>query len=75
MKLEWKQLFSTTVVIAIIITLQWPKMKNHPGKDKGVFVTLLLIGLVLSAFKLGHLPGPGTFLKWIFGPVGKWIGM
>ena len=51
-KVRWGAFFATTVIVALIILYQWPRMKQNPKKDKLAFITLLLIGWVLSMFDL-----------------------
>ncbi len=71
--MEWKSFFFTAAVVAVIIFLQWPRMSESPGKDKGAFIVLLVIGLVLSMFDLQHMKGPATLEEAIFKPVGQFF--
>ncbi|MCQ6278421.1 hypothetical protein JN080_04055 [Bacillus sp. EB600] len=59
--------------MAVIILFQWPKMKQHPKKDKWAFFMLLLIGWMLSMFDLPNMPGPLTWIEELFKPVGQFM--
>lgn len=63
----------TAVIIAIVIFVEWPKMKQYPKKDKRVFFVLLFIGLGLSIFDLPYIPGPITWLEAFFKPFAQFM--
>jgi hypothetical protein len=70
---RWGAFFGTTIIIAVIFLFQWPKMKQHPKKDKMVFFILLMISWGLSMFDLPHMTGPVTWLEALFKPAGKFM--
>ncbi|WP_313428986.1 hypothetical protein [Siminovitchia terrae] len=72
--MEWGQFFGTASVVAVIVILQWPRMKDYSKRDKGGFIALLLIGLILSLFNLQHIKGPLDLEKAIFHPISRIIG-
>lgn len=72
--MEWKQFFATAVIIALIVIMQWPSIKSNPTKDKGAFIVLLLIVLVLSLFNLQYVKGPSDLEQAIFSPISRMIG-
>ncbi|WP_286178713.1 hypothetical protein [Bacillus sp. B4EP4a] len=63
----------TTVIVALIILFEWPKMKKNPKKDKVAFLTLLLTGLVLSMFNLPQMSGPTQWVEILFRPFGEFM--
>ncbi len=74
MSMMWGQFFSVAVVVAVIVILQWPGIKDNPTRDKGAFMTLLLIGLILSLFNLEYIKGPPHLERAIFHPISRLIG-
>lgn len=73
--MQWGQFFGAALVIAVIVILQWPRIKDNPIKDKGAFIVILVIGLVLSMFDLERMKGPITLFEAIFSPIGRYMGM
>ncbi|MBS4206486.1 hypothetical protein [Bacillus sp. FJAT-50079] len=71
--MEWKVFFATMLIVFIIILFQWPKMKQHPKKDKGTFLILLFIALILSSLDLQRLPGPVTWVSTLLKPLGTFM--
>ena len=71
--MRWEAFFCTTVIVALIILLQWPKMKQNPKKDKLAFSILLLIGWGLSMFDLPHIGGPTAWIEAFFRPFGQFM--
>lgn len=67
--MKWGTFFITGMLIFLILLLQWPKMKNSPIKDKLAFISLLLIGWVLSMFDLMHISGPVSWLDTLTKPL------
>ncbi len=65
--------FCTTVIVALIILYEWPKMKQNPKKDKMAFLTMLLTCLVLSMFNLPQMSGPTQWIEVIFRPFGEFM--
>ncbi|MFD6207372.1 hypothetical protein [Peribacillus sp. NPDC060253] len=63
----------TAVIVFLIILYEWPKMKKNPKKDKVAFLTLLLIGLVLSMFNLPQMSGPTEWIQTLFRPFGEYM--
>ncbi|HTG70739.1 MAG TPA: hypothetical protein VL921_15885 [Candidatus Udaeobacter sp.] len=57
-----------TFAALLILWCDWPRMKEKPTKDKAAFVSLLLIGWLLSMLDLPNTPGPITLLEAIFKP-------
>lgn len=72
--MEWKQFFATAVIVALIVIMQWSAIKGNPTRDKGAFIVLLLIGLVLSLFRLQYVKGPPDLEQAIFDPISRIIG-
>jgi hypothetical protein len=70
---RWGAFLGTTIIIAVIILFQWPKMKQHPKKDKMAFFMLLLFAWVLSMFDLPNMAGPVTLIEALFKPVGQFM--
>jgi multisubunit Na+/H+ antiporter MnhB subunit len=70
---KWVALLSTTVIVAIIILFEWPKMKQNPKIDKRAFISLLLIGLVMSMFNLPQVTGPSKWIEALFKPFGEFM--
>ncbi|WP_394234653.1 hypothetical protein [Niallia oryzisoli] len=66
--MRWEAFFGTTLVITILIFIQWPRIKKYSKKEKFVFFILLFIGWGLSIFDLPHIAGPLTWLHVLFKP-------
>ncbi|WP_127532568.1 hypothetical protein [Paenibacillus kobensis] len=60
-----------TITLAVIAIwwLDWPKIKKKTGKEKTLFIMLLLLGWVLSMLNLPDTPGPTTLLQFVFKPL------
>ena len=71
--MRWGAFFCTTVIVALIILYEWPKMKQNPKKDKMAFLTLLLTCLVLSMFNLPQMSGPTQWIETLFKPFGEFM--
>ncbi len=71
MLVNWNTIFVVQVLIWLIVLFEWKRLKNAPKADKITFVTILILSALLSFFQLDNLPGPMTFLDYIFGPLGK----
>ncbi|MEI2468189.1 hypothetical protein ACIQX3_00380 [Peribacillus frigoritolerans] len=71
--MRWGTFICTTVIVALIILYEWPKMKQNPKKDKVAFLTLLLTGLVLSMFNLPQMSGPTEWIVVLFRPFGEFM--
>lgn len=71
--MRWGAFFSTTVVVTFIILYEWPKMKQHPKKDKIAFFMLLFISWGLSMFDLPHMAGPAIWVETFFKPFGQFM--
>jgi hypothetical protein len=65
---RWGAFFGTTLIITIIIFIQWPRLKKYPKKEKWAFFILLSIGWGLSMFDLPNMAGPMTWLQALFKP-------
>ena len=71
--MRWGTFLCTTVIVALIILYEWPKMKQNPKKDKMVFFSLLLMGLVLSMFNIQQMSGPSAWIVTFFKPFGEFM--
>ncbi|MFD6438967.1 hypothetical protein ACFWDG_03885 [Peribacillus sp. NPDC060186] len=71
--MRWGAFFCTTVIVALIILYEWPKMKQNPKKDKMAFFSLLLMGLVLSMFNIQYMTGPTAWIETFFKPFGQFM--
>lgn len=67
--MRWSVILGVTFIVLLIVLFEWPRMKDHPRRDKITFAGLLLIGWVLSLFDLQNLAGPSTFVEMIFKPI------
>jgi hypothetical protein len=70
---RWGTFFGTTLMIVILLSIQWSKIKKYEKKDKWAFFILLLIGWGLSMLDLPHITGPITWLEILFRPLGKFM--
>ena len=71
--MRWGTFLGTTVIVALIILYDWPKMKQNPKKDKMAFFSLLLMGLVLSMFNIPQMSGPTAWIVTFFKPFGEFM--
>jgi hypothetical protein len=70
---RWGAFFGTTLMIAILVSIQWPRIKKYAKKEKWAFFILLFIGWGLSMFDLPHIAGPLTWLRFLFSPLGRFM--
>ncbi|UOF89276.1 hypothetical protein LSG31_15380 [Fodinisporobacter ferrooxydans] len=63
-----------TVFVCLMALFQWPKMDQHPKKDKIAFVTLTAIGWILALLLIyfPDMPGPNKMVGAIFKPL-EWL--
>ncbi|MBE1444610.1 hypothetical protein [Paenibacillus sp. OAS669] len=66
--MRWSLFWIVTIAILFILGFEWRQVKTKPKKDRLMFLSLLLIGWLLSMLDLPHTPGPSTFLKFVFSP-------
>lgn len=71
--MRWGAFLLTSGIVVLIILYQWPRMKQNPRKDKMAFVSLLLIGWILSMFDLPHMSGPTSWIEALFKPFGRFM--
>ncbi|MBK5482007.1 hypothetical protein JFV29_08705 [Peribacillus sp. TH16] len=71
--MRWGTFLCTTVIVALIILYEWPKIKQNPKKDKMAFFSLLLMGLVLSMFNIQQMSGPSAWIVTFFKPFGEFM--
>lgn len=71
--MRWGIFLGTTVIVALIILYEWPRIKQNPKKDKVAFVMLLFIGWGLSMFNLAHMTGPTIWVEAFFEPFGRFM--
>ncbi|MGC5328085.1 hypothetical protein [Brevibacillus sp. SYSU BS000544] len=67
--MRWSVILGVTFIVVLIVLFEWPRMKNHPKRDKIAFAGLLLIGWVLSMLDLQNMAGPNTLVEMIFKPI------
>lgn len=67
--MRWMFFFGVAVAALLIIRLEWPKLKQYPGKDKAVFISLLVLVCSLAVLDLPNTPGPIAILQTIFKPL------
>lgn len=66
--MRWGAFFTTTLIITILIFIQWTRIKKYSKKEKLVFFILLFIGWGLSMFDLQNIAGPVTVISALFKP-------
>jgi hypothetical protein len=66
--MRWEAFLGTTLIITIILFIQWPRIKKYAKKEKWVFFILLFIGWGLSMFDLPNIAGPVVWLEILFKP-------
>jgi len=71
--MKWGQAIGITFIFICIILFEWPKLKKKQKKEKGVFITLSVIGWLLGNILLffPDTPGPTDLVDMIFKPLGK----
>ncbi|WP_394236225.1 hypothetical protein [Niallia oryzisoli] len=71
MQWNWTTVFLVQVVIWFIVLFEWKQLKNRSKADKFTLAGILIISALLSFLNLENVPGPMTFLQYIFGPLGR----
>ncbi|CAM3967093.1 hypothetical protein COLU111180_17020 [Cohnella lubricantis] len=65
-----KWFFWEVAIAAVIIAIsEWKRLQEQPGKDRIVFLALLLAGAVLSFLNLPDTPGPTSVMAYVFKPL------
>lgn len=72
--MRWGIFFSVTFIIACLLLLLWPSLKQLPIKDKTIFFLLLFLGWGLSIFDLQNIAGPMSWMRFIFKPFVSLLG-
>ncbi|MFH5183601.1 hypothetical protein ACHHV8_13795 [Paenibacillus sp. TAB 01] len=71
--MNWSFFGCVTAAISIIAWFEWPRLKQKPARDRAAFISLLLLGWILSMFDLPHIPGPTNYLQHIYKPLSGWL--
>ncbi|MBB6444300.1 hypothetical protein [Bacillus benzoevorans] len=66
--MKWGTFFGTALLVAFILLVLWPILKQKPLKDKIAFMMILLFGWGLSLFDLPNIAGPMTWMRFFFKP-------
>lgn len=73
MRWDWTTVFWVQVLIWCIYLLERKQLKKASKADKFIFTSILLLSAIASFMNLEYLQGPITFLKYIFGPLGRFM--
>jgi multisubunit Na+/H+ antiporter MnhB subunit len=70
---KWGASIGITVLVAIMILYEWPKIKPNQKKEKAVFIGLTAMGWLLGVLLLffPDLPSPTKLLDTLFGPLSQ----
>lgn len=64
-------MYTVTIAALGIIWFEWPSLRKQPKKDRLVFALLLLVGWTLFTMDLPRMPGPISFLNYLFKPLSE----
>jgi len=73
MQWDWKTVFLVQVVVWAIYLFERRQLKNGQKADRITFAAILFFSTLASFMKLETLQGPITLLKYIFGPLGRFM--
>lgn len=71
--MKWGASLGITVLVAIMVLYEWPKIDSNLKKEKAVFIGLTAMGWLLGMLLLffPDLPSPTKLLDTLFEPLGK----
>ena len=71
--MKWAMIFGITVLIALILWYEGPKINPNQKKDKYALIVLSAMSWVLAALLLffPNMPGPTELVDQIYKPLGK----
>lgn len=69
MKVGMMILFS--LILVVMFFYEWPKLQQKQGKEKKIFLLLLIINWTIATVLLFYpnTPGPTQFIQYIFKPL------
>lgn len=73
MQWGWKTFLLVQVVVWAIYLFERRQLKNGPRTDRITFAAILFITTLTSFMNLENLQGPITLLKYMFGPMGRFM--
>ncbi|TCN26500.1 hypothetical protein EV146_10321 [Mesobacillus foraminis] len=53
---------------------EWKQLKKASKADRITFSSILILSALMSFFNLENIPGPISFLHYLFGPLGRILG-
>lgn len=64
-----------SVVVGLIGWYEWSVINRRARKERGVLITLLALGWILSSLLVyfPDLPGPTQLMEKLSGPFGQWM--
>ncbi|WP_318506924.1 hypothetical protein [Bacillus sp. T3] len=64
-----------TIIILCMFLYEWPKMQRKQGKEKKIFLLLLITGWILATILLFFptIPGPTQLVAYLFKPWSKYL--
>ena len=71
----WGQIFGLTILIIIIVGFQWSKLKQDQKKEKVTFISISVVGWILSILLIifPDMIGPTQIIDTLFKPLGKFL--
>jgi hypothetical protein len=71
--MKWGPIFLNSIVILVIIFIQWSTLKKLKKKEKIAFLFLTIFGWLLANTLVffPEIPGPTQIADFIFKPLGK----
>ena len=71
--MKWGVLFGMSFAAVCIVFFQLPRIKRNQKKEKAAFISLTLLGWLLSCLLVFYpdTPGPVQLVDTIFRPLGK----
>jgi hypothetical protein len=71
--MNFAAVFGITACVILITLFEWPKIKKDQKKEKWAFLSITMIGWLLSVLLVffPDMPGPTQLIDSIFKPMGK----
>ncbi|OIJ15280.1 hypothetical protein BKP35_05380 [Anaerobacillus arseniciselenatis] len=71
--MKWAMIFGITILTALILWYELPKINQNQKKDKYVLIALSAMSWVLAVLLLffPNMPGPTELVDQIYKPLGK----
>ncbi|MCY9666760.1 hypothetical protein M5X11_17795 [Paenibacillus alginolyticus] len=71
--MKWGAIVGISVIVALMVLYEWPKMDQKQMKEKAAFLALSGVGFILAILLVffPDMPGPTDLVNMIYKPFGQ----